>query len=65
MKVLVVTNPFAGHGIGEVISDPAAMKDILAGGHSGHVITAVYDGALGDEAVGAPAKPARNKQSQE
>ena len=63
MKVLVVTNPFAGHGLGEVISDPAAMKEVRQGEHAGHVVAAEYDGPLGDESLAA--KPARNKQSQE
>lgn len=49
MKVLVVTNPFGGHSTGEVISDPAAMTDILAGEHAGHVVAAEYDGPAGHD----------------
>ncbi len=64
MKVLVVTNPFAGHGIGAMISDPAEMKDILGGQHAGHVVAAEYDGEAGHDAA-VEAKPARNKTSQE
>ena len=35
---LTVTNPFAGFKLGEVITDPDAVKAVLAGEHSGHVV---------------------------
>lgn len=40
MKVLVVTNPFGGHGNGHAISDPAEIEKILAGEHAHHVVAA-------------------------
>ena len=38
MRALVVTNPFAGHGLGDTITQPDLIDAVLAGGHSGHVI---------------------------
>ena len=43
MKVLVVTNPFAGREAGHVISDPAVMEEVLAGEHAGHVVAAEHE----------------------
>ena len=48
-KTLVVTNPFAGKNLGESITDPAEIREILAGENAHDVI-----------AVDAPdTKPAR------
>lgn len=38
MRVLTVTNPFAGYATGDPITDPAEVAAILAGEHSGHVV---------------------------
>ena len=38
MKVLVVTNPFAGRAAGDTITDPGEVAEILAGEHAGHVV---------------------------
>ena len=41
MRVLTVTNPFGGHALGDRITDPAEVKEILAGEHSQHVVQTV------------------------
>ena len=38
MRVLTVTNPFAGYALGQVIDSPEDIRDILAGEHAGHVV---------------------------
>ena len=37
MRALTVTNPFQGYALGDQITDPNEVKEILAGEHSGHV----------------------------
>ncbi|WP_020472364.1 hypothetical protein [Zavarzinella formosa] len=37
-RVLVVTNPFAGHDRGARITDPDEIEAILAGEHAHHVV---------------------------
>ena len=42
MKVLVVTNPFGGRGVGDMITDPAEIEATLAGEHAHHVVQAEH-----------------------
>ena len=37
MRCLIVTIPFRGYALGDKITDPNEVKEILAGEHSGHV----------------------------
>ena len=54
MRVLVVTNPFAGYAQGQVIDSPGLIDGILAGAHSGHVVLA--------EAAEPPAEQPRKRK---
>ena len=38
MKILVVTNPFAGRASGDEITDPAEVAEVLAGENAGSVV---------------------------
>ena len=52
MRVLVVTNPFGGRGVGETIADPAEVEATLAGEHARDVVQA-------DHPDGPKPKPAK------
>ena len=35
---LTVTSPFAGHTVGDVITDQRDIEEVLGGEHAGHVV---------------------------
>ena len=40
MIVLVVTNPFGGRNLGERITDPNEIEEVLSSEHAHHVVRA-------------------------
>ena len=60
MNVLVVTNPFGGHGIGHCITDPAEIARVLAGENAHHVVPSYHDIEPAEEVKPLDIAPARD-----
>jgi hypothetical protein len=49
MRVLVVTNPCRGYAIGERITDPKIIAEILTSEHANHVVQADHPDVKSEE----------------